>query len=71
MASIHLLNVAPGDCTIIRHNSGRVTMVDICDGYVDSVRNAAHRQTRTGQARGFRMCKNPTNPLYLRARPRH
>ena len=35
MPSIHLLNVAPGNCTIIRHGSSRVTMVDVCDGSID------------------------------------
>lgn len=35
MPAVHFVNVSPGDCTIIRHGSGRVTMVDVCDGYVD------------------------------------
>lgn len=34
MPAIHLLNVAPGDCTVIRHGSGRVTMVDVSDGNI-------------------------------------
>lgn len=29
---IHFLNVGHGDCTIIEHNSGRITMVDINNG---------------------------------------
>lgn len=64
MASIHLLNVAPGDCTIIRHNSGRVSMIDICDGYVAPIASAARMPTNTGQTGNYRMCRHPTNPLF-------
>lgn len=36
MPSVHLLNVSPGDCTIIRHGSGRVSMIDMCDGNIQT-----------------------------------
>ena len=36
MARVHLMNVSPGDCTIIEHVSGRVTMIDICDGNLET-----------------------------------
>ena len=39
-------------------------MIDICDGYVRPVDNAAHTPTRTGQTGNFRMCRHPTNPLF-------
>ena len=29
---IHFLNVGHGDCTIIEHDSGRITMIDINNG---------------------------------------
>lgn len=32
MAKIHFLNVGDGDCTIIEHEDGRTTMIDICNG---------------------------------------
>lgn len=32
MAKIHFLNVGNGDCTIIEHNSKRISMIDICNG---------------------------------------
>lgn len=32
MPSIHFLNVGHGDCIIVQHGSGRVTMIDICSG---------------------------------------
>jgi competence protein ComEC len=35
MPTLHFVNVSPGDCTIIEHASGRVTMIDVCDGNVD------------------------------------
>ena len=34
MAKIHFLNVEEGDCSIIQHNNGHVTMIDICCGNV-------------------------------------
>jgi beta-lactamase superfamily II metal-dependent hydrolase len=32
MARIHFLNVGHGDCTVIEHNSGRLTVIDINNG---------------------------------------
>ena len=32
MAKIHFLNVDEGDCSIIEHDNGNVTMIDICCG---------------------------------------
>ena len=65
MASVHFLNVAPGDCTIIRHSSGHVTMVDICDGNAESkVKKAKLADTTRIKPLGhFRMCEYPTNPI--------
>lgn len=65
MATIHLLNTSPGDCTIIQHNSGRVTMIDICDGNdeVPRGRRAAHSPVHRGQWSNFRMSDATTNPI--------
>ena len=30
MSTVHFLDVNPGDCSIIQHPSGRVTMIDVC-----------------------------------------
>ena len=30
MSVIHFLNVQNGDCNIIEHNSGRVSVIDVC-----------------------------------------
>ena len=35
MAKIHFLNVDEGDCSIIEHDNGNVTMIDICCGNVE------------------------------------
>ncbi len=69
MPSVHFINVSPGDCTLIRHGSGRVTMMDICDGYVDPVET--QRDLRLAKiveeldsVRGnFGMSDYPTNPI--------
>ncbi|MBI3805324.1 MAG: MBL fold metallo-hydrolase [Nitrospirae bacterium] len=65
MASVHFLNVAPGDCTIIRHVSGRVSMIDICDGNIkEEPRKAILEKAALRRLLGnFRMCKYPTNPI--------
>ncbi|SRR6266480_1389851 len=67
MASVHFLNVKPGDCTIIRHSSGRTSMIDICDGNTEppspllkALMEAAEAQRPRGN---YRMCENPTNPI--------
>ena len=31
MATIHFLNVKEGDCSAIKHNSGRLTVIDVCN----------------------------------------
>lgn len=33
MATIHFLNVLEGDCNIIQHDSGRVTVIDVSNAY--------------------------------------
>jgi len=65
MPRVHFLNVAPGDCTIIQHASGRTSMIDICDGNIEeAVRKALIAEaTRTKPRGSFRMCRYPTNPI--------
>jgi beta-lactamase superfamily II metal-dependent hydrolase len=71
MPRLHFINVSPGDCTLIQHASGRVTMIDICDGYVDvaAVREKLAMEnslaTMFNRPRGnFAMCEYPTNPIH-------
>ena len=35
MSTIHFLNVLEGDCNIIQHDSGRVTVIDVSNAYDD------------------------------------
>jgi beta-lactamase superfamily II metal-dependent hydrolase len=66
MASVHLLNVGSGDCTIIQHNSGRVTLIDICGGNATRDRDEgilAKTIAEIAVKGNFRMCERPTHPL--------
>lgn len=36
MAKINFPNVDEGDCTIIQHDNGKVTMIDICCGNIET-----------------------------------
>ena len=69
MARVHFLNVGNGDCSIIEHESGRVTMIDICSGNKDeSVQKAAAAilealQPSTKPSVNYGMRQRPTNPI--------
>ena len=71
MATIHFLNVKQGDCSIISHNSGRVTVIDVCNAKPPDERNefldALMAQRQTGVNGNFQQKKYPVNPIsYLR-----
>lgn len=77
MAKVHLLNVSPGDCTIIQHNSGRVTVIDICGGNAESGRGSNSTsalsilletvRSQQNPKGNYRMCEATTNPVeYLK-----
>lgn len=72
MPEVHLVTVGQGDCTLIRHSSNRVTMIDICGGNrarkSKEERQSAIQTEIAKAAQGnplgnYRMCKNPTQPL--------
>lgn len=64
MPSVHLLNVSPGDCTIIRHGSGNVSVIDICDGNLgEEVVKMAEALAAVRPRGNFGMCGHPTNPI--------
>ena len=70
MAKIHFLNVDEGDCSIIQHDDGKVTMIDICCGNIeeqvlDSTTISA--ETLNSVRGNFNQKAHPTNPVtYLR-----
>ncbi|MBZ4187089.1 hypothetical protein K7B09_12230 [Thermomonas sp. RSS23] len=65
MSRIHFVNVHPGDCTIIEHASGRVSMIDVCDGNIETVDRIIFEETALVKSASgnFGMCKKNTNPL--------
>jgi len=62
MGVIHFLNVKEGDCTWIKHDSGRNTVIDVSNG------NAIIKETEMAFASGNHNQKNhPVNPVeYLK-----
>ncbi len=69
MSRVHILNVGAGDCAIIEHNSGRITIIDICGGNRFMSKTARQITDMIESPKGnFAMCKNTTNPIeYLSA----
>lgn len=72
MPTLHFLNVRSGDCSIIEHSSGRVTMVDVNNArrVTDSERIAESVVQKLASVSGnFNQKKNPANPIvYMRER---
>jgi competence protein ComEC len=80
MAIIHFLNVLEGDCNIIEHDSGRLTMIDVSNAYndidteeekkVQASKEREERRLRTQVPTGrvnYKQKEKPDNPiLYLR-----
>jgi competence protein ComEC len=54
MPAIHFLNVGNGDCIVIQHGSGRVSMIDICSGNMDAPSNALAQGGLAGLSLGLR-----------------
>jgi competence protein ComEC len=70
MAKVHILNVAPGDCTLIQHNSGRISGIDICCGHLETRQEVAEEMAKaatifreTKPLGNYRMCERPSNPI--------
>lgn len=71
MAEIHFLNVRQGDCSLIKHNTGHHTVIDVCNAKPPDPINAAIKSElakREAAIRGnFQQAKHPVNPVsYLR-----
>lgn len=66
MSRIHFLNVDEGDCSIIEHENGKVTMIDICCGNIeqDEIRKSFSIMEELGGIKGnFGQKEHPTNPI--------
>ena len=67
MATIHFLNVKEGDCSIIKHNSGHTTVIDVCNAEPIEPLQEALMETMAKSERGisgnFQQKKYPVNPI--------
>jgi len=73
MAVIHFLNVGDGDCNIIKHDSGSISVIDVCNAKQPSVNNLAKALSILSErpalgipnalAGNYNQKKNPTNPI--------
>ena len=64
---IHYLNVEEGDCSIVKHDSGRISMVDICCGNLEAekelTKDSAAGAEDFGVKGNFKQKEYPVNPL--------
>src|SRR6266550_8250379 len=76
MPVVHFLNVNNGDCSIIKHMSGRITVIDVCNARESTaVTEIVEKYNKTAalEERGiygnFNQKKYPVNPIsYMRDR---
>lgn len=70
MSTIHFLNVKEGDCSIIEHNSGHISVIDVCNARKNSRDNSLHSDWSTvveSALGNFGQKNNPENPIrYLK-----
>ena len=70
MAKIHFLNVDEGDCSIIEHDNGKITMIDICCGNIEGGENMSETFSKSSvnNIKGnYNQKAYPTNPVeYLK-----
>ncbi len=69
MGVVHFLNVKDGDCSIIEHSSGRVSVIDICNGNATAIKANDSVGLFESVLQGNRNQKEyPVNPIeYLKA----
>lgn len=67
MATIHFLNVKQGDCSLIEHNSGHNTLIDVCNAKPydaeAAARTAVVAKRELGISGNFQQKKYPVNPV--------
>lgn len=68
MSTLHFLNVKDGDCTLIQHNTGHLSVIDVCNAKkIDELKKAfeaAELRKYAGTVQGnFNQKKNPVNPI--------
>ena len=61
---IHYLNVLEGDCSIIEHASGHVTVIDVCNGNAsEEVESVVAKESFAKKAANYHMKEHPTDPI--------
>lgn len=66
MARVHFLNVNDGDCSIIQHENGDVTMIDVCNArsITQDAGGTQLLENKFSLMKGnFNQKENPTNPI--------
>ena len=67
MATFHFLNVREGDCSFIQHNSGHVSVIDVCNAQtvdvVEDRRLMLMAKAERGIAGNFQQKRYPVNPI--------
>jgi competence protein ComEC len=67
MPIIHFLNVNDGDCSVIEHASGRITVIDVCNAktsnLIKEARSALDAAAETGISGNFKQRDYPVNPV--------
>lgn len=67
MAVIHYLNVCDGDCSVIEHNSGHISVIDVCNAKEQTMTVLAmeDQEEQLAKATGgnFQQKKHPVNPI--------
>ena len=66
MAIIHFLNVNNGDCSVIEHKSGHVTVIDVCNAKAFDPSDesfSAHELVEQSIRGNFRQKEHPVNPI--------
>jgi len=71
MPTIHYLNVKEGDCSVIEHYSGNVTVIDVCNAkaedFISEIIKARLAIKKLGVSGNFNQKKYPVNPVaYLK-----
>ena len=67
MPTVHYLNVKEGDCSIIQHSSGNVSVIDVCNAenpdYLMEMTKAIKASDERGINGNFQQKKYPVNPI--------
>ena len=66
MSKIHFLNVKNGDCSIIQHNTGHISIIDVCNArkvVANESAQAAAFSSCDSPSGNFRQKEHPENPI--------